>query len=68
MRQDNLRLRLIQAMEAYPRENNRLSQSTPENSASLQGASSHLYGSVASASLVIPPIVLRRTTHPSGVV
>ena len=37
MPNDNLRLRLLKAMneESYPREFNRLSQSTPENMASL---------------------------------
>ena len=49
MHVDTLRMRLLQAynnMESYPREHNRLSQSTPENLASFQGASSNFGGSV----------------------
>jgi len=69
MPRDNLRLRLIRAMESYPREHSRHSPSTPENSQSLQGASSHhLFGSVFSQQVSQQPIILRRTTHPSGVV
>ena len=35
---DNLRQRLMQDMENYPREHNRISQSTPENMSNLESS------------------------------
>lgn len=70
-------------MQSYPRENNLLSQSTPENlNNSFQGNSSNFNGSVENKNWAQPggrgmneipaqanpPIVLKKTTHPSGVV
>ena len=73
---DNLRNRLIAALmeeEAYPRENNPLSQSTPEeNLASFQATSSNYGGSNLVQNEIQTssnqPIILNRTTHPLGVV